>query len=273
MDTATINGLELEYEDAGSGDAVLLISQVLADGFAPLVHEPALAGDYRLITYHRRGYAGSTHTPPPVTIEDHAADAAAMLDHLGVRRAHIVGHSSSALIALQLALDHPEVVHTLSVLEPTILSLPGAQPLLQKAGPAIEAYASGDHEEALSSFMSAMSGLDWETCRSLVESHIPGAGAQALKDVDTIFGIELPSLMEWTFTTERAASIDQPVLSVRGTATQPLWVEIAELLRSWLPRVEDLLIPGAGHLLHIQRPELVSRGIAEFLGRNALIGG
>jgi pimeloyl-ACP methyl ester carboxylesterase len=59
------------------------------------------------------------------------------------------------------------------------------------------------------------------------------------------------------------------VLSVRGTATQPLWVEIAELLRSWLPRVEDLLIPGAGHLLHIQRPELVSRGIAEFLGRNA----
>ena len=43
MDTATVNGVELEYEVVGSGEPVLLISPVLADGFLPLVAEPALA--------------------------------------------------------------------------------------------------------------------------------------------------------------------------------------------------------------------------------------
>jgi pimeloyl-ACP methyl ester carboxylesterase len=56
--------------------------------------------------YHKRGWVGSTHTPPPVSIADHAADAAALLEQLGVRRAHIAGHSTGASIAAQLALDY-----------------------------------------------------------------------------------------------------------------------------------------------------------------------
>ena len=68
---------------------------------------------------------------------------------------------------------------------------------------------------------------------------MPGAVAQAIKDADTFFGIELPALTEWAFGPEQAAAIDQPVLSVLGTETQPLWVEVAALLRSSLPHVED----------------------------------
>jgi pimeloyl-ACP methyl ester carboxylesterase len=83
MENAKVNGVELEYEVVGSGEPVLLISPVLADGFLPLMGEPALA-DYQLIRYHKRGWVGSTHTLPPVSIADHAADAAALLAHLGV---------------------------------------------------------------------------------------------------------------------------------------------------------------------------------------------
>ena len=103
---------------------MLLISPVIADGFLPLLAEPALADRYQLIRYHKRGWVGSTHTPPPVSIADHAADAAALLDHLGLRRAHIAGHSSGAAVAAQLALDHPEYVHTLMLLEPSLISVP-----------------------------------------------------------------------------------------------------------------------------------------------------
>ena len=46
MEIAKVNGVELEYEAVGSGEPVLLISPVLADGFLPLVAEPALAGAY-----------------------------------------------------------------------------------------------------------------------------------------------------------------------------------------------------------------------------------
>lgn len=270
MQTARVNGVELEYEATGSGDPVLLISPVVADGFRPLVSEPALAARYRLITYRKRGWGGSTHTPPPVTIADHAADAAALLDHLGVRRAHIAGHSSGAAVALQLALDRPEMVHTLALLELSLLSVPTAAGFLQKAAPAFEAYAAGKHAAALAVFMSAVSGLEWEACRAVLDNRIPGAVPQAIEDVHTFFGVELPALSAWTFGAEQAAVISQPVLSVVGTDTEPLWVEVADLLRSWFTQVEDCTIEGTGHLLHMQRPEPVAAGMAAFFSRHAL---
>jgi len=270
MKHAKVNGIELEYEVVGSGEPVLLISPVLADGFLPLLSEPALADHYQLIRYHRRGWAGSTHTPPPVSIADHAADAAAILDHLGMPRAHIAGHSSGAAIAAQLALDHPETVHTLILLELSLLSVPSGEAFFQQAGPAFEAYGSGDHEDALAIFMSAVSGLDWATCQAVLEARVPGAVAQAIKDADTFFGVELPALTEWAFGPDQAAAINQPVLSVLGAQTQPLWVDVADFLRASLPHVEDCTIDGVGHLLHIQRPEPVARRMAEFLGRNSM---
>lgn len=94
MEIAKVNGVELEYEVVGSGEPVLLISPVIADGFMPLLSEPALADRYQLIRYHKRGWVGSTHTAAPVSVVDHASDAAALVDHLGVPRAHVAGHSS-----------------------------------------------------------------------------------------------------------------------------------------------------------------------------------
>ena len=199
MDRAKVNGIELEYEVRGAGEPVLLIDMLIADCFVPLLPEPALAHRYQLIRYHKRGWVGSTHTPPPVSIGEHAADAAALLDHLGVRRAHIAGHSTGASIGAQLAVDHPEMVHTLTLLEPTLLSLPLGGPFLKAAGPVFEAYRSGDHSGAFAMFVAAASGLDWEACRALLEERIPGVVAQSIKDADTFFGVELPALTEWAF--------------------------------------------------------------------------
>src|SRR5215212_1302132 len=101
MERASVNGVELEYEVTGSGEPVLFISPVVADGFVPVLAQPGMADHHQLVTYHKRGWVGSTHTEPPVTVEDHAADAAALLGHLGVQRAHVAGHSSGAAVALQ----------------------------------------------------------------------------------------------------------------------------------------------------------------------------
>jgi pimeloyl-ACP methyl ester carboxylesterase len=272
MEHAYVNGVDLEYDVTGSGEPVLLISPVVADGFLRLASERALAASYRLITYHKRGWAGSTHTPPPVSIADHAADAAALLDHLGVRRAHIAGHSSGGAVALQLALERSGIVHTLALLELSLRSVPSAAAFLQKAGPAFTAYAAGQHEAALAAFMSAASGLDWDACRAVLDERVPGAVPQGIKDADTLFGIELPALSAWTFGAEQAATISQPVLSVLGTDTEPLWIEAAERLHAWLRHVEDCTIEGVGHLLHIQRPEPVAKSMAAFFSRHPLTG-
>ncbi|MDX1619673.1 MAG: alpha/beta hydrolase [Nitriliruptorales bacterium] len=80
----------------------------------------------------------------------------------------------------------------------------------------------------------------------------------------------MPGLAEWTLDPDEAASIRQPVLSIRGAETQPLWVEVAAFLRNRVPDVEEAEIEGVGHLLHIQRPEPVAKAIAKFLSRHPI---
>ena len=272
MEIAKVNGVELEYEVVGSGEPVLLISPVLADGFLPLLSEPALADRYQLIRYHKRGWVGSTHTPPPVSIADHAADAAALLHHLGVPRAHIAGHSSGAAVAAQLALDHPETVHTLILLELSLLSVPSGEAFFQQAGPAFEAYGNGDHEGALAIFMSAVSGLDWATCRAVLEARLPGVGGAGDQGRRHLLRRRAARPHRVAVRPRTGSRIHCPVLSVLGTDTQPLWVDVADFLRSSLPHVEDCTIDGVGHLLHIQRPEPVARAMADFLASNSMAG-
>jgi pimeloyl-ACP methyl ester carboxylesterase len=270
MRHALVNGISLQYDVAGAGEPVLMISPVIADGCRPLVAEPALAGRYQLISYHKRGWGQSTHTPPPVGIADHAADAAALLDHLGIRRAHIVGHSSGAAVAVQMALDHSGLVHTLSLLELSLLSVPSAAALLQAASPAFESYAAGDRETAFATFMSTVSGLDWPACCAALERHIPGAVPAAIEDAATMFEVELPALQAWTFGRQEAAAIAQPVLSLLGARTERLWIDVAERLRDWMPQTEERTIAGVGHLLHIQAPAPVAESIAAFLARHPM---
>ena len=269
MDRARLDGVEVEYQVLGTGEAVLLIPPgPLADGFLPFLAEEALADHYRLIQYHRRGQMGSSQATPPVSYAEQAADAAGLLSHLGVSRAHIVGHSTGANVSLQLALDRSELVQTLALLEPWLPAAPSAAALFEQAGPAMEAYAAGEKETAMAGLLSLASGLEWEACRETIDDYVPGSVAQAIRDANTFCGVDLPAFSTWEFGAKEAAAVSQPVLSVLGTRSGQFFVEGAALLHSWLPQVEDLIVEGAGHLLQIERPEPVARGIAEFIGRH-----
>ncbi|HEU4801408.1 MAG TPA: alpha/beta hydrolase [Gemmatimonadales bacterium] len=271
MEKATLNGIELEYDMKGSGEPLLLISTgPIADSFQPLRSEGALAGKYRLITYRQRRPASDGPSPTPVPFEEHAADAAALLRHLGVRRAHVAGHSTGASIALQLAVEAPQLVHTLALLEPPLMGVPSAGAFFERAGPALEAYSAGDHEAAMRGFLVVASGLDWPTCRAAVERHVPGGVAEAVKAADNFFASYLPALGAWQFGPEQAATITGPVLSLWGTDTERFFAEGHELLQAWFPQLESCTIEGIAHLLPMQRPAPVARGIADFLGRHPM---
>lgn len=267
---AKLAAVQLEYEIKGAGEPVLMISPVVAGAFVPFLSAPTLSDGYRLIRYHKRGWGRSTHTGPPVSIADHSADAAMLLEHLGVAQAHVVGHSSGAAVAMQLAIDRPDLVHTLALLEPSLLNLPSAAGLFEKAGPFLEAYGAGDHERAVTGFLSVVSNLDMQACRAVIEKNVPGGVAQAISDADTFFGIELPSLGAWEFGPTQAAKISQPVLSLRGSETGQLWVDVADLLRSWFPQAENHIVEGVGHLLQMQHPEPVAQALAGFFARHPM---
>lgn len=272
MKTANVDGISLEYDSFGNqdGEPVLMISPVLADGFLSLTSERALSEKYRLVTYHRRGWSGSTRTPGEVSIADHAMDAAGLLAFLGIRTAHVVGHSSGAAVALQLAIRSPANVASLGLLEPSLLTVPAADAFFAEAKPAFDAYAAGRHEEAFAAFMAVVSGLEWNACRELLERRVPGSVAQSVKDADTFFGVELPALMKWRLDETDAKRIQQPALSIVGSKTKTLWIEVAERLRAWLPHVEECRVTGVGHLLHIERPAPVATALADFFAKHPL---
>ena len=61
MQRVNLNGVDLEYAVQGSGELLLLIhGSILADAFSPPLTEPSIASNYRVISYHRRGFAGSS---------------------------------------------------------------------------------------------------------------------------------------------------------------------------------------------------------------------
>jgi pimeloyl-ACP methyl ester carboxylesterase len=273
MSRVHVNGLELEYESRGSGEPVVLIhAGIFADWFKPLVEESALTGRYRVVSYHRVGYAGSGRLVGPVTIAQQAAHLREVMRALGIERAHLVGHSSGGNIALQLALDAPHMVQSLVLMEPAIpVTMLGPERMLSTRAamaPVFEAYRAGDRARAIDGFMRGVSGPGY---RAVLERVLPGAFEQAVADAETFFGQELPSLQQWSLTREDAGRITQPALSVVGAKSKellPLWSERHELLLAWLPGAEGLVLPDATHLLHVQHPRAVAEALASFFARH-----
>src|SRR5712691_9717651 len=266
----SIDATVLEYWVVGVGVPVVLIhGSIIADAFAPLLLEPALTGSYRLVSYHRRGFAGSTHPDRPLSIAEQAADCRALLGTLGIDRAHVVGHSYGGVIALQLALDAPEIVHSLALLEPALFGVPSGPQLLEAMGPLAGLYQAGDKAGAIDAFERAVIGPDY---RASLDEVIPGGFDQAVADADTFFTQELPALTEWRFTREDALRITQPVLAMLGADSPSLWPGFKEghdLVRAWLPQAEGLVLEATTHGLQMQNPHGAAAALAAFFARHA----
>jgi pimeloyl-ACP methyl ester carboxylesterase len=265
----SIDGSVLECWVLGHGEPVVLVhGSLIGDGFAPLLLENALTGSYRLVSYHRRGFAGSTHPDRPLSIAEQAADCRALLRTLGIDRAHVVGHSYGGVIALQLALDAPDVVHSLALLEPALFGVPSGPLLLEAMGPLAGLYQAGDKAGAVDAFEQAVVGPNY---RFSLDEIIPGAFDQAVADADTLFAQELPALMEWRFTREDALRITQPVLAVLGADSPSLWPGFREgydLVREWLPQAEGFVLEGATHGMQMQNPRDAAAALAAFFARH-----
>ena len=265
LDRATVNGVALEYELRGTGEPVVLIHWGVGAVWAgPLLDQPALAGRYRLLSYHRAGFAGSSPLAGPATMEAHAADCHLLMRELGIARAHIVGHSSSVSVALQLALDAPEAVHTLALMEAARPAPPtDTQQRFGKdvAQAAAQRYRAGDPAGAVDTFFRGVFGPGY---RPALDHGMPGAFEQAVADADAFFAQEMPALQQWPFTEDDARRIQQPALAVLGMASPPMFAERQKLLLQWLPNAEPLDLPGLTHLLHGQDPTAVAEGLAGF---------
>lgn len=194
------------------------------------------------------------------------------MQRLGIEKAHIVGHSSGALIALQLALEGPGVVHSLSLLETALPSVmfaaPEVQAAMQKAMPQ---YQAGNKAGALDAFMRGFLLPDYGEAVS--RAFGPQAFEQALSAIDTLFQVEFPALQRWSFTREDAARIRQPVLLILGGASFQYWRQIHEEMQKLLPQAASFVLADSDHLLMVRKPGEMAEALAGYFGRHPLKGG
>lgn len=257
-----VNGTELEVADWGAGEPLVCVQTALtADEFLPTAQDTAL-DDYRRILYHRRGYAGSAPVRGAGSVERDAWDCAALMSALGIGRAHVLGGSYAGAVALRLAADEPERVHSLVLLEPP--------PVITSRAPDFRAEVerlirtAGEHgpSAALGEFLGA---FGWD-----LEPWLPGSSRQMERDAGTFFGTDLPALLDWRFGADDARRVRCPVLHVGGAESGPYFAEVREVVRRWFPDGEDVVVPGADHAMACTHPGPVAAAVASFLGRHPM---
>lgn len=270
MDRVTVNGIHLEYTVSGTGEPVVFIhGALIAETFGPLASDADLASRYRCIQYHRRGYAGSSRVNEPASISTQVADCLALLRHLGVERTHVTGHSYGGVVALQMAMDAPKMVHTVAVLEPALA--------VGASGPAYrESLAGGSRrfrEMDTATLVDEFLRARWPEYRPTLDRMLPGAFDLAVTDAATSFEYEVSGLLDWHFGEAEARRVSQPVLSVLGgesDAHSPRFGETHRLLLEWLPDAEGFILPGTTHFLQIQDPHGMARALTSFWSRHPL---
>jgi pimeloyl-ACP methyl ester carboxylesterase len=250
-----IDGVEVAHTDSGGdGEPLLLMHGAgLADWMTPLAAE--LRG-HRVIRMIRAGYTGGP-VPDGLSIADHARHAATLLHRLGAAPAHVVAHSSSAAIALQLAVDSPSSVRTLYLLEPPIVEMlvdPSDLDDLHAVfgpviGAAMAAAAQGDHAGAFDVFMSLVCGPRYRE----VMDDVLGAAVvdETASRSGPILTSEALALYAWTF---NAAEVDRPVVLVQGADSPPLLHRLVAHLAGLLPQATVETIENAGHMMPLTVP-------------------
>jgi pimeloyl-ACP methyl ester carboxylesterase len=269
MNEARVDGRRVAYHEAGSGDAVVLLHPgFVAGGMAPLLDRPELAG-YRLVAPYRRGYGDSDPAAHPVSMADLAADLFGLMDALSIERAHLVGHSIGANVALEAARTDPGRIGSLALLEPLLgfyLSAEAAAVLMSAVGQAMQQFAAGDHEAAVKTWLDGAFGPGWE---DVVERSLPGAVHQATRDARATIGIEALALQAWQFGPPDVGGIRTPMLSV--VHRDPVWPGFQESHQALVDSgAEGLVVELPSHLLQIMDPDPVARGLARFLSRYPL---
>ena len=272
MERANINGIGLEFKIKGAGEPVILIhGAIIADANYPLMMQLDLIKKYQMIHYHRRGYAGSTNNKTHVSISEQANDCLKLMQYLGIDRGHIVGHSIGGTIALQLAINYPNSVHSLSLLEPALTGYnpQGDNEVLHESMNLIQMYDKGNRSEAIDNFMKMTIGLDY---RDLIDIRLPAnAFDQAVIDAKTYFYHEIPAMKSWTLKSEDMKKINQkPVLYVRGSDSGHRSIARQEIVVKMLVHTKVLVIDKAKHMIQIMNPEDLAEGLADFFASHPM---
>ena len=260
------NGTELAYHLTGNGDQTLVfIHAGVADSRSWQGQIEAFAGDYRVLVYDLRGY-GQSVMPPDVAYAHHE-DLHALLTHLGIERATLVGVSMGGKTAINFALTYPALVDRLVLVCSALAGYElGTDAVLQRVYEGAEGiYEQGD--------IAALITMDLQAWY---------AGQRPLEvlsaEVQTLAREMLARAYELEFAAgdveerdptpppmERLGEIAGPTLVLIGEYDVPVMHTIAALLAEQIPAAQHQVLADTAHMPYVERPAEFNAVVRTFL--------
>jgi pimeloyl-ACP methyl ester carboxylesterase len=260
-----INGADLLVRDnSGSGIPVLLIHGGLSKDFLlPVAEELIATGQFRVVSYDRRGYGRKMYNP--VDMKGHAEDASAVLRQLGIKKAHVFGHSFGGSIALQFAHQSPDQVASLSLGEPDLplSQLPSAAEHEAGLKELIQSYSQETKKDILAAACTWLHGPDF------MKFFLPDTFDLAADDMEIFVKSESQAYFEWEFGPEEVTSLKLPVQVIYGEKTVKMSQETIDVIRQLNSQAAMVQIPGATHFFPVTHPKIVAKAIADFSVRHS----
>lgn len=239
--SAAVNDIQMYYEiyNAAGGDPVLLLHGGLGSTLNWGNQVPALTGKHKVIAVDSRGHGRSTRSGQAFSYDLMASDVVAMLDHLKIDKASIIGWSDGGIIGLVLAMNHPDRVKGLFAF--------GANYNVSGVKPTVESDP----------VFGLAVGMAMENYQKL--SPTPGEFENFMKQISAMW------FSQPDFKPEQLAKIKAPTVIADGQFDEAIKQEHTAELAKLVPGARLLIMPNVSHMAMWQNPDLFNREMTAFL--------
>jgi pimeloyl-ACP methyl ester carboxylesterase len=258
VSTVSIDDTTLYYERGVAGPAMLFVHGMCGDADVWASQADRFADRFTCVRYDRRGYSRSRRGDAPLGVARHADDAAALIRALDLAPCLLVGSSSGAVIALDVARRHAHLLRGVVLSEPPLFSLdPDAgQVLMGELGPRIEqAMATGGPPAAVDAFFSLVCPGLWSMIDEVRKDRYRANGEIGFAD------LRAPSL---DVTPGDLATVTVPALVIGGDSSHPALRSIARRLADAMADARFIELTDCGHVTYAERPDAFTRAVTAF---------
>jgi pimeloyl-ACP methyl ester carboxylesterase len=268
---ATVNGVTLRYIEQGQGVPVVFVHGAISDHRTWEAQREPTATRYRYIALDQR-YFGPAPWPDDgrqFSVAAHASDLAAFVRQLRAGPVHLVGWSSGANVVLVTAVQHPELVRSLFLYEPsmsTFVTAPGDRAAVdedakKRFSGGIAAAQAKDNDAAVRALLDGVDGVP-----GTYEAYPKGPRDVTHENARTLplaFAAPPPP----SITCAQLGEIKAPTAIVRGELTPPFFRVIADTAARCIPGSRLIVEPRTRHLWPTQNPAAFNRTLLEFLAK------
>ena len=267
MPHAAVNGIQLYYEEGGSGVPLVFVHEFAGDCVSWQPQVRFFARRYRTVAFNARGYPPSD-VPEDVTAYSQQRavdDVKGLLDRLTVRQAHICGLSMGGYAALHFGLSYPDRALSLTVAGCGYGSGSEREQFRREIAEVARRLETRGMAEAAEFYAHGPTRVQFreKDPRGWQEFRDRLAGGSARGHALTLRGVQMtrPSAFELE---SRLTALDVPTLIVTGDEDEPC-LEPGLFLKRRIPRAGLVVLPNSGHTINLEEPDAFNRALLDFL--------